>query len=90
MVKPSPIDQKDNKKTEEEIKKIIEQGAPVKEDVKQENEKKEEKEVKEKWKLVPIRMPEKLLKKVDDKIGKRIGLSRNAWVLGLIQEKLEE
>jgi hypothetical protein len=96
MVKPPPTDQINKIKLEEEVNKIISNGAPVKEDLKKEEIKEEvkeeepKKEEKEKWKLVPIRMPEKLLKKVDDKIGKRIGLSRNAWVLGLIQENLEE
>ena len=98
-LKPPPIDQINKKKSEEELKeeefdKIIKMGAPVKEDIKkeetQENVKQEEnkQEEKEKWKLVPVRMPEKLLKELDDKIEKRIGLSRNAWILEAIQEKM--
>jgi hypothetical protein len=82
MVKPSPLDQKINR--EKEIDQKINQGAPVKEDVKIETVKGE------KWKLVPIRMPEKLLREIDKKIENRIGLSRNAWVLEAIQEKLED
>lgn len=82
MVKPSPLDQKINR--EKEIDQKINQGAPVKEDVKKE-------ELKgEKWKLVPIRMPEKLLREIDKEIENRIGLSRNAWILEAIQEKLED
>lgn len=90
MLKRPPKDQIDSKKSEEEIDKIVNKGAPVKEDVKQEEEKKGEKEIKEKWKLVPIRMPEKLLNELDEKIEKRIGMSRNAWILEAIQKSLKE
>jgi hypothetical protein len=92
MVKPSPIDQINKKKSEEDINEIISMGAPVKEDLKKEEIKEEVKkeEKKEKWKLIPVRMPEKLVKELDDKIEKRIGLSRNAWILEAIQKNLKD
>lgn len=83
MVKPSPIDQVNKKQSERSIEEIVNKGAPVKEDVKQEHQK-------EIWKLVPVRMPEKLLKELDEKIEKRIGLSRNAWILESIQKNLKD
>jgi hypothetical protein len=86
MVKPPPTDKVHKPKLEEEVDKIVNKGAPVKEDVKKE----EKKEKEDKWKLVPIRMPEKLLKELDDKIKNRIGLSRNAWILESIQKNLKE
>jgi len=84
MVKPPPSDLIGKIKSEKHIDSIVNKGAPVKEDAKQEDKKVKE----EKWKLVPIRMPEKLIRELDDKIEKRLGLSRNAWILEAIQEKI--
>jgi hypothetical protein len=60
---------------------IIRNGAPVKEDVKIK---------KNKLQLVPIRIPQHLLERTDHEVEKRIGLSRNAWILEAIQEKLKK
>lgn len=77
MIKPPPTEEvQKTKQKEKEIEQRINKGAPVKE------------EEKEKWKLVPIRLPGHLLKNIDHCTKKRIGLSRNAWILEAVQEKI--
>lgn len=39
---------------------------------------------------VLVYIPEDFLSSVDDHIKKRIGLSRNAWIVEAIQEKMEK
>jgi hypothetical protein len=69
-----------NKKTEEEIDKLILKGAPVKEDEKADDEKRNS--------YLNFRIPTDLLKRVDEELKERIGISRNGWILEAIQEKL--
>lgn len=45
---------------------------------------------KEGWTLISVRIPQKLLKEVDQETKTRIGLSRNAWILEAFQEKLKK
>jgi predicted HicB family RNase H-like nuclease len=72
----NPPPEKKNRSKEKEIDKIINQGAGE--------------TAKEEWKMITLRLPELLLRDVDFETEKRIGLSRNAWILEAIQEKLKE
>lgn len=42
----------------------------------------------EEWTSITIRLPTVLLKALDDKRQKQIGISRNAWMLNLLQKSL--
>lgn len=66
---------------EEEIEKLIAKGASVREDLKREE---------KKFTNLNLRMPTEMLKKVNDALQERIGISRNGWILEAIQEKLRE
>lgn len=45
---------------------------------------------KEEWTMITVRLPTNLLKDIDQETKKRIGLSRNAWILEAFQEKLKD
>lgn len=80
-IKPPP--QEKDKSKEEKIEMIINKGGRVAEEslVQQE---------KDKWTLISVRLPASLLNEIDEKLDKRIGLSRNAWILEAFQEKLKD
>lgn len=80
MVVRKPI-QKIKDKSEDEIEKLISKGALVKEDVKVEEEKK--------YTHINFRLPTQMLKKVDEALNDRVGISRNGWILEAIHEKLK-
>ena len=40
------------------------------------------------WKTICLRMPNDMLKKVDRKVKRRAALTRTAWILEAIQQKL--
>ena len=65
----------------ESPEKLIEKGAPVLEDIKQETQKKDF--------FVNLRIPRILLEMMDYQLKDRIGLSRTAWILEAIQEKIK-
>lgn len=65
------------------IDKLLSKGAPVKEDM-AELEKEESK-----WTHINFRMPTQMLKKVDEALNDRVGISRNGWLLEAVQEKLK-
>lgn len=44
---------------------------------------------KDTWTMITVRLPSYLLKEIDNETKKRIGLSRNAWILEAFQEKLK-
>lgn len=41
-------------------------------------------------KTICLRLPIDFLEMIDELVTKRVGLSRNAWILQVIQEKLEK
>lgn len=41
------------------------------------------------WKMISLRVPLNYLKDIESILKKRLGLSRTAWILEAIQEKLE-
>ncbi len=59
---------------------IIERGGKVIEDNTCESE----------WTGLSLRIPKKLIKEIDHFKESRVGLSRNAWILEAIQEKLNK
>lgn len=85
MVKPSPQDLVEKKRFEKDIENIVNKGAPVKEDINHI----ETRDNVDKFKVITLRFPESFLKRIDNANKKRTGLSRNAWILEAIQEKLE-
>ena len=40
------------------------------------------------WTSLNLRIPKGLVKAIDDRRGSRIGISRTAWILEAIQEKM--
>lgn len=64
---------------EEAREKFIMGGGLVAEDVKKE---------KEEWSKVLMRIRSDVLRKIDKLVEKRMGLTRTAWLLEAIQEKL--
>lgn len=59
---------------------LISKGSPVKED-----------QIKEttKWTNINLRMPSEMLKEIDNVVKDRIGMSRNAWLLEAISDKIK-
>jgi len=43
-----------------------------------------------KWKTMPLRISIPLLEELNEDLKSRIGMSRNAWILEAIQEKLKK
>lgn len=39
---------------------------------------------------IAVRMPKEFLDLIDENVKKRIGLSRNAWIIEALQEKLQK
>ncbi len=74
-LKPAP---ERNKEEKSKIDDVISKGGKVAEDTKKD---------KEEWTMITVRLPKRMLKDMDIETGKRIGLSRNAWILEAIQEK---
>lgn len=46
-------------------------------------------EIKEEWKTICIRVPSSLLDRVNEKVKQRAALTRTAWILEAIQDKLK-
>lgn len=67
---------KPDKDKEKKTKKIINKGGSER--------------VKKGWTMITLRLPDHLLREIDTETEERIGLSRNAWILEAIQEKLKE
>lgn len=68
------------KKINKHIDNVISQGAPVVADIES-----------AKWKIISLRITTKMLEQVDAEIEQhRVGLTRNAWLLEAIQEKLSK
>jgi hypothetical protein len=73
------------KKPEEksvDIDKLLSKGAPVREDVAEEKEE-------SKWTHINFRIPTDMIKKVDEALKDRVGISRNGWLLEAINDKLK-
>lgn len=62
---------------EKEIDQIVKKGGEVKEESKKE------------YVVITVKMPKNFLRQVDAQIEKRIGLSRNAWILESMQKNLD-
>ncbi len=77
VVKPPPSSNETDSKA---IDQFINKGGKTKSD----NENKDE------WTLISLRLPKTLLDSVDAKRSKQIGLSRNAWILQMIQKGLQD
>lgn len=69
---------------EPNIEELLSKGAPVREDM-VEVEKEESK-----WTHLNFRVPTQMLKKVDEALKDRVGISRNGWMLEAIDEKLKK
>jgi hypothetical protein len=67
---------KEDAEKEKKIRKIVNKGGGS--------------TVKEDWTMISVRLPDILLRELDAATEKRFGLSRNAWILEAIQEKLKE
>lgn len=79
VVKPKPIKPQDNK----DINEVINKGAHVRED--SQTEKHEDK-----WIMISLRLPKPMLRQIDEKRKKKVGLSRNALILQKLQQWLED
>lgn len=66
------------KKIDKDRQEIISRGAKVTSDVKQIL-----------FKMIPLRIPEKMLDNIEKSLEDRPGLSRNAWILEALKEKLD-
>jgi len=64
------------------IEALIDRGAPVKGEMNHHQDKK--------WKFINIRIPEEMIEEIDSAISLRVGISRTAWILESIQEKLRK
>ncbi len=73
-VKPLPENQ-----ASKQIEEFINKGGKAKEESK--------KDLKD-WTMISIRLPENLLKALDEKRKQQVGISRNAWILKIIQDNL--
>lgn len=63
------------------LEKIIEKGGSVSADKSVD---------KKEWRNILIRLRSDMIQELDNVLNKRIGLSRNAWILEAIQEKLRK
>lgn len=75
---------KPKKVDEAQIEAIINKGGTVGEE-----EPKRKSTSKKKLQRVHVRIPESFLEEIDEAVEKRIGMSRNSWILEAIQEKLK-
>ena len=66
---------------EKQVEKLIAKGALVKEDVKPVDQKTHV--------HLNLRMPQFLLNRLDEVVSNRIGMSRNAWIVEAINEKIK-
>jgi predicted HicB family RNase H-like nuclease len=73
--------EKKNKKEIEDPIKIISKGGHVSEDLKSN---------KYSFKNINLRLPEDMFHAIDDYVEKRIGISRNGWILQCLDEKLKQ
>lgn len=80
MVVRKPIEKE--KKTEADFEKMIAKGALVHEDIKPKEDKKNA--------HINFRIPSDMLNNVDEALKERVGMSRNAWILEAIHEKLKK
>ncbi len=63
------------------IDELISKGAPVNEDMK--------KNV-ESWVMINLRLPSWMLQEIDSIMESRVGMSRNAWLLEAINDKIKQ
>ncbi len=42
------------------------------------------------WTVISVRLPYHLIESIDEKRAEQIGLSRNAWILAAMQEKIKK
>jgi len=68
--KPSTVD----------VNKLIDRGAPVKEDLKSEEAKK--------WTCINLRLPSTLLKEIDETVDEMVGITRTGWILQTLQKEI--
>lgn len=65
------------------IDALISKGAPVREDNKNTTEKKDAT-------YINLRVPTNMLDNINEAMNERVGISRNAWILEAIHEKLKK
>jgi aspartate oxidase len=70
-----------NSLSEDEIKKLIDKGAPVKADLKEEELKK--------WTNINLRIALEMLKEIDAMVNKNVGMTRTSWILQTLQKELK-
>jgi predicted HicB family RNase H-like nuclease len=71
------------KKESLSIEEVIDRGGDVAADKAQESE-----QAKKEWKNFNLRIREDLLDQIDEAVKDRVGISKTAWILEAIQEKL--
>lgn len=81
MVKLPFEKKKENPLSEEQIKKLIDKGAPVKEDMKEEEAKK--------WTNINLRISSDMLNEIDAMVDKDVGMTRTSWILQTLQKELK-
>ncbi len=69
------------KNSPEDIEKLINKGALVKEDTQKE---------KNKWMYINLRIPIEMVINIDEKVKDRIGMTRTGWILECINEKIKK
>jgi len=75
-----PLEKEKEKKVN--VEALIDRGAPVKGETNLHQDKK--------WKFINIRLPQDMISEIDEIISLRIGISRTAWILEAIQEKIKK
>ena len=63
-----------------DIAKLIDKGAPVKEDVIEDS---------QKWVNINLRIPKEMLNEIDSAVEECIGITRTGWILQTLQKELK-
>lgn len=64
-----------------DVNKLIDKGAPVKDDIKEEDSKK--------WTNINLRIPQEMLQQIDETVENNVGITRTGWILQTIQKELK-
>jgi predicted DNA binding CopG/RHH family protein len=72
------------------LKKKIEDHSKIEQIIDRGGEVSSDKKKKTQWSHVNLRITSNMLSNIDIRLSKRIGLSRNAWILEAIQDKLSK
>lgn len=64
-----------------DINKLIDKGAPVKEDIKGDDSKK--------WTNINLRIPQEMINEIDEAVENTVGITRTGWILQTLQKELK-